>query len=750
MKIPVRKSLYGVLIIGLISTVLIFIATFNVFKIVIEEQLDSHMQEYINIVKEDLLDYGNLEGIGTTKISQNILETTPPPYIEEVTLIKKDENRLLGNKKFRLDKEQQILEEIQQTKPHLRETIIKDFELNGTPMKKTFVPLEDGRIVVFTFDLSMIDNLNKWICIILTVVLFIEIFMAYATFRFINKKYLKELTLEKERLKTAEEFKDMMNLLPEMIFKIEKNLSHKNIVTYSEGNIPKATGRETKNVFGKELKEILSKEVYSHVSSKVLEAFEGNETKFEWTYKNKIYSALIKPTKRNEETTKVIEVAGYCIDITEKKETERKIEFLAYYDHLTDLPNRFHFQTRLEEFSYSCQNKFAVLFFDLDGFKHVNDKKGHATGDELLRSVSMRLQSDLKNGEFLARMGGDEFTMLIPVIDEKEVLKRAEEIVGYFSKPFTINDEHLSITTSIGISIYPKDSTSTDQLLKKADIAMYQAKSLGKNMFRMYCDEEYKEEESKNRLVEDLKKSIDNKELELHYQPQVDSETGKLIGVESLLRWKHPVQGYIPPAKFIPLAEENGFIEKIAEWTLYQACRQHNKWKETNLGPVKVSVNLSARQFRQDNLLSIIKKVLKETGIEPQYLSLEITESTSMENVEYTIQTLNEIRKLDIQVSIDDFGTGYSSLNYLKNLPIDTLKIDKSFVQDLEGNSNGKLVVQSIIALAKALNLEIIAEGVETLNQIEELKTLEVYLIQGYYFSKPVPSEQVQSFYQFK
>lgn len=447
----------------------------------------------------------------------------------------------------------------------------------------------------------------------------------------------------------------------------------------------------------------------------------------------------------------IIYAKELAVEVSERKKSEDMARHMAYHDQLTGLPNRILLNDRLdhmlaEERRY---NKLgAVLFLDLDNFKVINDTMGHSEGDELLKAVAERLKKQVRDSDTLARHGGDEFTILMHDINKVEnITKVIESIFLEFNEPFRLKDQEVFVTTSIGISIYPNDGMDADTLLKNADIAMYKAKEDGKNTYQLF-DPAMNEKALERVVLESkLRKAIENKDLILHYQPQIDINNGKTVGLESLLRWEEKGIGLIPPVQFIPLAEDTGLIVPIGEWVLHTACLQNRVWQDNGLNPVNIAVNVSLRQFRQNDFVDNVRRILTDTNLNPQYLELEITESSIMEDVKSNIEMLRELKSLGLKLSIDDFGTGYSSFEYLKQLPVDILKIDLSFIRDITENADDAAIVEAIIKVAHTLKLEVVAEGVETIDQLRLLEQLQCDKIQGYLIAKPAaPSEELERF----
>ena len=435
-------------------------------------------------------------------------------------------------------------------------------------------------------------------------------------------------------------------------------------------------------------------------------------------------------------------------DVSEKRKLLQQLVHQSHHDPLTDLSNRVLFNDRLNlALAQAHRNKemLAVFFLDLDRFKIVNDMLGHAVGDQLLKEVSERLATCIGGGDTLARLGGDEFTVLVQQINSVEnAAVIAQCILQVFQQPFVFDEHEFHVTASIGIALYPSDGENVATLMKHADTAMYRAKEKGGNNFQLFTPAMNERIRQRLSMESGLRRALEREELEVYYQPQINSLTGRINGVEALLRWNHPTRGLISPDYIIPLAEETGLIFPIGEWVLRTACRQNKVWQEEGQFFGGVTVNLSARQFQQVNLVNMIAEILKETGLDPMWLELEITESVTMQDVDFTIKTLQDIRNMGIGIAVDDFGTGYSSLNYLKRFPITTLKIDRSFVQDVTVNPEDAAIVSTVIVLAKNLNLKVIAEGVESPEQLAFLKQRQCYHMQGYLFSKPLPAHELE------
>jgi diguanylate cyclase (GGDEF)-like protein/PAS domain S-box-containing protein len=436
-------------------------------------------------------------------------------------------------------------------------------------------------------------------------------------------------------------------------------------------------------------------------------------------------------------------------EVRERIEIERQVREMAHYDSVTGLPNRNLLRDRMEQALLQGQRSgesVAVMFLDLDRFKNINDTLGHLVGDALLRQVAVRLSMTLRTSDTLARLGGDEFVLILPGLaatHRVEVI--AEKLVSALQAPLVVQEHALHITTSIGICIYPQDGLDTDVLLQNADTAMYQAKAAGRNTYRFFTEAMNREAERHYRIESALRVGIRDNELRLVYQPLVDMPSNRIFGVEALVRWHSPTQGIVPPNQFIGIAEETDLIVEIDSWVLRQACTQAALWRSQGLPDVTVAVNLSARQFRRTDLLSFVSDTLRETGYPAHLLELEITESCLMHNVGEVIETLHQLVELGVRLAIDDFGTGYSSLAYLKRFPVHKLKIDQSFVREIDTAQSDLGIVKTVIALAQTLQLDLLAEGVETQAHLMTLRALGCQRFQGYLFSKPLPPEQMET-----
>ncbi|WP_173236729.1 EAL domain-containing protein [Legionella antarctica] len=433
-------------------------------------------------------------------------------------------------------------------------------------------------------------------------------------------------------------------------------------------------------------------------------------------------------------------------DTTERKELEQQLLHQATHDNLTGLPNRALLTDRINQ-AISHAKRYGmyvgILVVDLDFFKEINDSYGHKVGDLVLKEQAKKLLNFVRENDTVARMGGDEFVVILgSQTDENNLIGLLNQFIELFSTPFEVEKREIIATVSIGVSIYPQDGMDADTLLKNADAALYHAKDLGRNRFQFYMEEFNKHILQRNELTVALTHALQNNQLSLNYQPLIDLKTGNIMGVEALLRWIHPTLGLIPPSTFIPIAEETGLITAIGEWVLRTACTQAEKWNQSSIfHNLKMSVNISSKQFRQQNFLFILNKIIEETGLDPDCLELEITESLILGNISEIIQKMIELKSLGFHFAIDDFGTGYSNLSYLKHFPFDTIKIDKTFIDNITTDSYSASIVQAIIGMSKNMGIKVLAEGVEHKEQVDFLKKNHSNQVQGYYFSKPLNEE---------
>nr|WP_246596218.1 EAL domain-containing protein [Bacillus alkalicola] len=431
------------------------------------------------------------------------------------------------------------------------------------------------------------------------------------------------------------------------------------------------------------------------------------------------------------------------------KESEQELHRLAYYDNLTGLPNRTYFYQYLEEMlseQSKVDVKVAVLFFDLNEFKSINDTLGHAAGDDLLKLVAENFIQLRTNDRQVFRLGGDEFVYVLTIENKADVIAFVTKIKNLFAKPFKLNDLSLYVTTSIGVSIYPDNGKTIDDLVKYADMAMYKAKEVGKNHIEFF-DESMKKDFSERMLINSgLREAIDENQFRMVYQPKINIENNTVSGIEALIRWTHPIHGEITPDKFIPLAEESGFIFQIDEWAIVESCRYNKNMQDRGAPKVPVSVNMSAKHFNHQRIVNMVKTALDKSGLAPEYLTIEITETVFLKNETDVFGMIAELKDLGVKLSIDDFGIGYSSLTHLVDLPINEVKLDKNFIRNITVDSKKSTIVQVILELSNNLGLDVVAEGVETKGELEYLKGINCKEIQGFYFSKPLSKEEIFEF----
>ncbi|MBL8533851.1 MAG: EAL domain-containing protein [Betaproteobacteria bacterium] len=453
-----------------------------------------------------------------------------------------------------------------------------------------------------------------------------------------------------------------------------------------------------------------------------------------------------------------LQAFGAIQDITENKAAEERIHQLAYFDRLTQLPNRHRFVENVEAALTHARNSdrlVAVLSMDLDQFKRINDTLGHAVGDRLLTSVADRLRETVRTRDtvlrrntvedsHLARLGGDEFCVLLTDMSHfEDAAKVAQRIIESLQRPMDVDGRELFTTTSVGISLFPMDGGDADTLVKNADAAMYFAKSQGRNNYQFYGKEMNSRALERLAMESRLRRAVERREFQLHYQPKLDLRSGRIVGVEALIRWQHPELGMVPPAEFIPIAEDSGLIVSIGEWVMREAAEQVRRWQANGLDSFHVAVNIASPHFQQPDFTDHVAAILQETGLAPKYLELEVTESMLMDDRTLNLDTLTRLKKMGLRLSIDDFGTGYSSLAYLKRFPVDTLKVDRSFVKDTPAADDDAAIASAIIAMAHSLRLEVVAEGVETSSQLEFLKAHGCEYVQGYLISRPVPAAEI-------
>jgi diguanylate cyclase (GGDEF)-like protein/PAS domain S-box-containing protein len=451
-----------------------------------------------------------------------------------------------------------------------------------------------------------------------------------------------------------------------------------------------------------------------------------------------------------DEQSKGTFILGVMVDITRMKQYEDRMAYLSSHNELTGLPNRNLLVDHLERAIVHASGRgsmTALMLVNIDRFKLINESLGHKLGDEVIKSIAQRLQKTISTDDTLAHLGGDEFAIVLRDVHKPEhVAETAREILRQVELPMEIDGDSLVTNCSIGIGIYPKDGSDASTLLKNAGSALTSVKQQEKNNYKFYIEQMNAMALFSLKLENKMRNAIENLEFALYYQPQINIIENRIVGVEALIRWMQPGEPMVPPTHFIPLAEETNLILPIGEWVLREACRQNKEWQDKGLAPFCVAVNLSANQFAQPDIIELVARILYETGLDPQYLELEITESVMMQEVELVIKNLEALHRLGVKLAIDDFGTGYSSLSYLKRLPIDKLKVDKSFVQDITIDSDDEAIVSTIIAMAHNLKIGVIAEGVETEAQLQYLRDKKCDEVQGYFFSKPLAADLLESY----
>ena len=437
---------------------------------------------------------------------------------------------------------------------------------------------------------------------------------------------------------------------------------------------------------------------------------------------------------------------GTLLDLSVQKAAEQRIRELADFDPLTGLPNRRLLRDRVDQLLAVGERDgtpVTLVFLDLDHFKRINDSLGHSVGDEVLIALANRLSGVVRRGDTLSRLGGDEFVLAMPGISTAIAVEVARRLIEECSAPFHVGGHDLTVTPSIGISLYPQDGKDFDSLLKHADVAMYKAKELGRNTFQFYAADMNKATLDRLLMESNLRRALDNGEFVLHYQPLVCLRSGRILGVEALIRWAHQDLGLIMPDRFIPVAEDTGLINPIGDWVLAEACRQAQAWQDAGVGPVLVAVNVSPVQFRQSGFVAAVAGALAASGLDASLLELELTERTVMHDAEVNLGMLSALHRMGVELSLDDFGTGYSSLAYLKRFPVGKLKIDRSFVRDLEVDADDQAIASTIVSMGRSLRLKVLAEGVENVAQLELLRNMACDMAQGYLFSRPVPAAEM-------
>jgi len=445
-------------------------------------------------------------------------------------------------------------------------------------------------------------------------------------------------------------------------------------------------------------------------------------------------------------------ISVYFRDISERKQAEQRLNYLANYDALTELPNRSLLMDRLEQALTRApwhDRSVAVLFCDLDRFKIINDTLGHNAGDQVLNIVAQRFLRCVRNGDTVARLGGDEFVILLTDLARSyDVSKLADKIIHEISQPLMLEEQEVYVTTSVGISVFPDDGYEADVLLKQADIAMYQAKEKGKNSYQIYSESLNTRTTDRLTLEGALRRALDGDELQVYYQPQIDLKTNNIVSAEALIRWQHPEMGLIAPVDFLPIAKETGLMAAIDKWVMARACKQNKSWRDMGLPSIRIAVNMSDQLFHQEDLVQTVANILADADLPADGLELELTEAVIMRNPEQAVNILNQLQEMGVKIAIDDFGTGYSSLGHLKHYPIQTIKIDRSFVSDLPHDSDDAAITEAILAMSNSLGLTVVAEGIETIEQHGFLKNLDCKLMQGFLFSQPLDAAKFHDMLQ--
>ncbi|SET06413.1 response regulator receiver modulated diguanylate cyclase/phosphodiesterase with PAS/PAC sensor(s) [Oceanobacillus limi] len=555
-----------------------------------------------------------------------------------------------------------------------------------------------------------------------------------------------ELTSTTEKLRISEA---LANVISETSIDSMIVLDEDGVIQKINPSVQKTLQYTEKDIIGSSIYMVFSEEDAQKYMQDILQAskkvghIEGYEKQKELMITKKDGSTFLAEVQIGlKKVNDTLMFACTIRDITDQKKNEEMIKYMAYHDILTDLPDRRSWNVQLPKqikLARKQNQSLGVMILNMDRFKYINDSLGHVIGDQILQEIANRLMDTVRKEDLVARIGGDEFGIILPNTDRESALLIAEKIIEAFQLPFFINNYELFITTSIGLSVFPYDGEDYLELIKNSHAALYRAKERGKNNYNVFHSGMNMQTYRSFSLQNDLRRAIEREEFELHYQPRVNIETGKVESAEALIRWNHPSWGLVPPLEFIPLAEETGQIVEIGDWVVKTVCEQINTWKQEGIPPIRIAINFSSQQFLQKDLADMIQRILESNDVHPELIEIEITESVVVENEENSTKTLQQLSDMGICISIDDFGTGYSSLHYLSRLPVNTLKIDKSFIQKISSDKKQhKLIITSIVSLAKALNMHVIAEGVETENQLDFLRNQECEEVQGYLFSKPI------------
>lgn len=554
--------------------------------------------------------------------------------------------------------------------------------------------------------------------------------------------------LNQDLQESEQRYKSLFEHNPNMIYSMDA----RGIILSANPAMTKETGYLPEEICGTPALDYVAEDDSKEILEYFQKTLEGEPQHFSMKIKRKgggaqLFQVTNIPIVVNES---IVGVYGVAQNITKQKLNQEKITRLAYHDVLTSLPNRLLFQQTLESALKRAKRrgqKMAVMFIDLDRFKMINDSVGHYHGDQILKQAALRLENVMEKNHVLSRFSGDEFMLLIPKTDGTEAVREtARSLADAFHTPIIYDGRQFFLSISIGVSIYPDDAASDEELMKNADTALNLAKQHGTGNIQFYKQEMKHDFADRLEMENDLRRALDNEEFTLFYQPQMDVYNGKVSGGEALIRWRHPKLGLISPGTFIPVAEETGLIEEIGRWVLKTACRQAKEWQEGGFPDFSVSVNVSARQFQRSGFLNDVRSALRESGLNPEYLHLELTESITLHDMRHSMQHLKALKKLGVKVSIDDFGTGYSSFSYLKDFSIDILKIDRSFIRNLRDGSHDGAIIKAILTMCDGLSVTAVAEGVENEEQLNLLKTFGCNYVQGFFYSRPLPVEQFEHF----
>ncbi len=551
----------------------------------------------------------------------------------------------------------------------------------------------------------------------------------------------QELTVVEQ---ARNEYNRTMNALVNLVFKVGYDPG-RNQYYYKmfEGKLAQDIELTTDKVQGKTLVELFGEQRAAFYNAQYQSAFQGNSISYKHQYHNRSFYSTLSPVEENGE---VVEIIGSSIEITSHEEAELKIQHMARHDPLTDLPNRAKLQSDLDQWlAYQTYDEITALFCNLDRFKYVNDALGHMAGDQVLQIMAKRILSCLDSADSMYRIGGDEFILLIKEGRSKqEILRLGRRILKVIEQPLRLMNRDFFITASIGVSQYPERAESIEEIIGRADIAMHYCKLKGRHNILFYTEQMDRFYNQIISLEGDLRKALSRNELSLHYQPKVNVTTGFISGMEALVRWEHPERGTISPGEFIPVAEETGLISQVDDWVMYEACRQNQQWIDQGYAPERVAVNVSANEIQRNDFAEKVHQVLRATQMEPQYLEIEVTENSVMQNTEDCIRTMQDLKAMGVSLAIDDFGTGYSSLSYLRQFPIHFLKIDQDFIKDVLKDPSDAEIVKAMIQLGEAFKLEVIAEGVEREDVLDFLKENDCAYYQGYHFSKPLAPDDME------